>query len=117
MDRVIDVPMGRETDVKRYLDVRKRFQGGQSIKCPTIDGLLLSPPRSTAPGDGMIRLGALVTRPARRAFGPGFGLIDLDAATAHVGAVEALNGRIGLGVVVHLDEPEAFRLAGKLVCD
>jgi len=77
----------------------------------------LSPSRSTASVDGALRLWALVTPPARGALGLGFGLVDRDVAAFHIGTVEALDRRIGLRVVVHLDEAEAFRLSGKLVCN
>ena len=58
---------------------------------------------------------ALEPRPARGAFGSGFRLVDLDVATFHVGAIEALDRRIGLRIVVHLNEAEAFRFTAGLV--
>jgi|WetSurSiteA1Bulk_404760.scaffolds.fasta_scaffold35906_2 hypothetical protein len=50
-----------------------------------------------------------------RALGLGLGLVDRDVATLHISAIEALDRRIGLRVVVHFDEAEALGLTGELV--
>jgi hypothetical protein len=57
------------------------------------------------------------TPTVRGAIGPGLGLVDRDIAALHVGAIESLDRRIGLRVVVHFDEAEALRFAAELVAD
>ena len=62
-------------------------------------------------------VGVLVTRPARRAFSPRLGLIDRDVAALQVRTIESFDRCIGMRIVVHLDEAEAFRVTGELVSD
>ena len=47
----------------------------------------------------------------------GLGLVDLQAATFEILTVKGLDGRIGLGVVIHLHKSETARLAGLAVGD
>jgi len=46
------------------------------------------------------------------AAGPAFGDFDLDAATAHVGVVQGVDGILGVALVLELDEGKPGRVAG-----
>src|SRR5262249_11850849 len=48
---------------------------------------------------------------------PGLGLVDGQRPALKLGAVEGVDGLLGLGVIIHFDEPEAARTAGLAVGD
>src|SRR3569833_3144253 len=59
----------------------------------------------------------LIAGTTRGTFFAGLGLIDLNVAAFEVAFIEAFDGGICLGIARHLDEAEAFRLAGEFVGD
>ena len=80
-------------------------------------GRSLNRRRTGRRGRPIRRCGSTVRSEATRTLGLGLRLVHLQRATAHLEAVEALDGAGGLGVRGHLDEAEATGLAGVAVVD
>src|SRR5258705_230602 len=78
------------------------------------------PPATAPAADATASAASAATAAAATEAAAGFtgtGLVDDDGASVNLLAVHGLDGRLGLVVVGHLDEPEAARAAGVAVHD